>query len=131
MIYKRPVTLDSTFDAGGDTSAGLLTVSTMCDRTTMATLLGSSSMVLQYGVSGSYWYAIGGGIHLIIFSFLSVTFKTRAPGAKTVCQFMRARFGAEVHILYMVYCLFCNFVVFAGLLVDATKVIRMQRYRRF
>ena len=103
----------------------------MCDRTTMATLLGSSSMVLQYGVSGSYWYAIGGGIHLIIFSFLSVTFKTRAPGAKTVCQFMRARFGAEVHILYMVYCLFCNFVVFAGLLVDATKVIRMQRYRRF
>ena len=84
-------------------------------------------MVLQYGVSGSYWYAIGGGIHLIIFAFLSVTFKTKAPGAKTVLQFIRARFGTEAHILYMVYCLFCNFVVFSGLLVDATQVTTFQK----
>lgn len=93
----------------------------------MTYVLGSSSMVLQYGVSGSYWYAIGGGIHLIIFAFLSVTFKTKAPGAKTVLQFIRARFGTEAHILYMVYCLFCNFVVFSGLLVDATQVTTFQK----
>ena len=89
---------------------------------TLDHLPGSSSLVLQYGVSGSYWYAIGGGIHLIIFAYLSITFKTKAPGAKTILQFIRARFGTEAHILFMVYYLFCNFTVFGGLLLDATQV---------
>ena len=48
-------------------------------------------MMLQYGISGSFWYIVGGGIHLIGFSILSVCFKARAPGAKTITTFIRAR----------------------------------------
>jgi Na+/proline symporter len=101
--------------------------------------LGSSSMVLQYGISGSFWYALGGGIHLIAFSVLSVCFKARAPGAKTMPSFIRARwplfshptpytlfrYGKEAHYVFIGYCFFTNFVVFAGLLVDSTGAINL------
>jgi hypothetical protein len=40
----------------------------------------------QYGISGPYWYAGGATIQIIIFSILSITLKTRAPGAKTFLQ---------------------------------------------
>ena len=89
----------------------------------MATLLGSSSMVLQYGVSGSYWYAVGGGIQLVLFAIVGFAFKIRAPGAKTVLQFIRVQFGRGTHILFITYFLFCSFVIFAGMLVDATNSI--------
>ena len=41
---------------------------------------------MQYGISGPYWYAGGAAIQIIIFSILSITLKTRAPGAKTFLQ---------------------------------------------
>ena len=91
----------------------------------MATLLGSSSMVVQYGVSGAYWYAVGGGIQLALFAFLSISMKIKAPGAKTALQFIRAEYGKDVHILFMCYFLAINFVVFAGLLVEATNAINL------
>ena len=46
----------------------------------MTTLLGSSAMVIQYGISGSYWYAVGGGIQLVLFAYLTFAMKLRAPG---------------------------------------------------
>ena len=42
--------------------------------------------LLQYGISGPYWYAGGATIQIIIFSILSIMLKTRAPGAKTFLQ---------------------------------------------
>ena len=98
-------------------------------------------MMLQYGISGSFWYIVGGGIHLIGFSILSVCFKARAPGAKTITTFIRARcyldgvmlnsnthtpdyrYNREAHYVFLAYCFFTNFVIFAGLLVDATRAI--------
>lgn len=44
------------------------------------------SLLLQYGISGPYWYAGGATIQIIIFSILSIMLKTRAPGAKTFLQ---------------------------------------------
>ena len=43
-------------------------------------------LLLQYGISGPYWYAAGATIQIIIFSILSIMLKTRAPGAKTFLQ---------------------------------------------
>ena len=44
------------------------------------------TFILQYGISGPYWYAGGATIQIIIFSILSIMLKTRAPGAKTFLQ---------------------------------------------
>ena len=48
--------------------------------------LASTFLLLQYGISGPYWYAGGATIQIIIFSILSIMLKTRAPGAKTFLQ---------------------------------------------
>ena len=57
-------------------------------------LLGSRfyPKILQYGISGPYWYAGGATIQIIIFSILSIMLKTRAPGAKTFLQVSRVLF---------------------------------------
>ena len=73
VVYDKPKTLDSTFDAGGDTASTLIAVSNMCEFINIQTILGkcnawkrdelkkisipgSSTMMLQYGISGSFWY---------------------------------------------------------------------------
>ena len=48
--------------------------------------------MLQYGISGPYWYAGGATIQIIIFSILSIMLKTRAPGAKTFLQVSKVLF---------------------------------------
>ena len=48
--------------------------------------------ILQYGISGPYWYAGGATIQIIIFSILSIMLKTRAPGAKTFLQVSKVLF---------------------------------------
>ena len=40
IVYDRPKTLDSTFDAGGDTSSTLIAVSNMCEFVNIQTILG-------------------------------------------------------------------------------------------
>ena len=40
IVYNRPKTLDSTFDAGGDTSSTLIAVSNMCEFINIQTILG-------------------------------------------------------------------------------------------
>ena len=40
IVYDRPKTLDSTFDAGGDTSSTLIAVSNMCEFINIQTILG-------------------------------------------------------------------------------------------
>ena len=97
----------------------------------MATLLGTSSMVVQYGISGAYWYAVGGGIQLALFAVLSLSMKTKAPGAKTALQFIRAEYGKDAHILFICYFLAINFVVFASLLVEATNAINLGKNAMF
>ena len=218
IVYDRPKTLDSTFDAGGDTSSTLIAVSNMCEFVNIQTILGQSRIyVLVYQhpnhprwapdqnkthknanisqgarlwccntgslevfgtryfqISIQVWnilklnifrYIVGGGIHLIGFAILSVCFKSRAPGAKTITTFIRARclefaiiiqtlikefekgiwhvwppsciwknnwvmclvvrYSKEAHYVFLAYCFFTNFVIFAGLLVDATGAINI------
>ena len=42
--------------------------------------------LLQFGVSGSFWYSTAAAINITLFPLLSFQFKTRAPGAKTYLQ---------------------------------------------
>ena len=40
VVYDKPKTLDSTFDAGGDTASTLIAVSNMCEFINIQTILG-------------------------------------------------------------------------------------------
>ena len=43
VVYDKPKTLDSTFDAGGDTASTLIAVSNMCEFINIQTILGKSN----------------------------------------------------------------------------------------
>ena len=52
IVYDRPKTLDSTFDAGGETSSALIAVSNMCEFINIQTILGKQSFLTA--ISGKY-----------------------------------------------------------------------------
>merc|ERR1719305_1243986 len=77
----------------------------------------------MYGISGPYWYAGGATIQIIIFSILSIMLKTRAPGAKTFLQVIKARFGARTHLVFCTFAFFTNLIVMMSLTVAGTAVL--------
>ena len=49
--------------------------------------------------------------------------KTRAPGAKTFLQVIKARFGAKTHIVFCVFAFFTNLIVMMSLTIAGTAVL--------
>ena len=86
-------------------------------------LCSQTLFALQYGISGPYWYAGGATIQIILFAVLSIMLKTRAPGAKTFLQVIKARFGKGTHIVFCVFAFFTNLIVMMSLTIAGTAVL--------
>jgi Na+/proline symporter len=122
-IYHDADNLDTAFDAGGKVSIGLTATTIVSQWTWSATLLQSSTVASKYGISGPYWYAGGATIQIIIFSILSIMLKTRAPGAKTFLQVIKARFGKRTHLVFCTFAFFTNLIVMMSLTIAGTAVL--------
>ena len=82
-----------------------------------ATILQSSNVAWQYGVSGPFWYACGATIQVLLFGVMAIEIKRKAPNAHTVCEIVRARWGRAAHTVFLVFCLATNVIVTAMLLL--------------
>mgnify|MGYP001035860031 FL=1 len=102
---------------------GLIASSIVSSWTWAATLLQSSAVTYSYGISGSFWYASGATVQIILFSIIAIEFKRRAPFAHTFLEIIRARYGRAGHIVFIVFCLFTNILVTAMLLTGGSAVI--------
>merc|ERR1712038_1022141 len=122
-VYRDADNLDTAFDAGGKVSIGLTATTIVSQWTWSATLLQSSTVASKYGISGPYWYAGGATIQIILFAVLSIMLKTRAPGAKTFLQVIKARFGKRTHIVFCVFAFFTNLIVMMSLTIAGTAVL--------
>merc|ERR1711963_349342 len=122
-VYHDADNLDTAFDAGGKVSIGLTATTIVSQWTWSATLLQSSTVASKYGISGPYWYAGGATIQIIIFSILSIMLKTRAPGAKTFLQVIKARFGKGTHLVFCTFAFFTNLIVMMSLTIAGTTVL--------
>merc|ERR1712088_1038846 len=122
-VYHDADNLDTAFDAGGKVSIGLTATTIVSQWTWSATLLQSSTVASKYGISGPYWYAGGATIQIIIFSILSIMLKTRAPGAKTFLQVIKARFGARTHLVFCTFAFLTNLIVMMSLTIAGTAVL--------
>ena len=78
-------------------------------------------IVLQTGISGPFWYAAGATIPLLLFASLSAQMKTRAPGAKTFLQVIKARFGPRTHLVFCFFALLTNVIVTAMLMLGKSR----------
>ena len=79
--------------AGRNVKTGLTASVIVSQWTWAATLLQSSNVAFQYGVSGPFWYASGATIQVLLFGILAIQVKRFAPTAHTVCEIIDARWG--------------------------------------
>jgi len=108
--------------AGRSVKTGLIASVIVSQWTWAATILQSSNVAWQYGVSGPFWYASGATIQVLLFGVMAIEIKRKAPNAHTVCEIVRARWGGAAHAVFLAFCLATNVIVTAMLLLGGSAV---------
>ena len=109
--------------AGRTIKTGLTAAAIVSAWTWAATLLQSSTVAYQYGISGPFWYAAGASIQVLLFGILAIELKRKAPNAHTFLEIIRARFGDGSHKVFLVFALMTNMIVTAMLLLGGSAVV--------
>mmetsp|Transcript_67 Transcript_67/g.264 ORF Transcript_67/g.264 Transcript_67/m.264 type:complete len:658 (+) Transcript_67:35-2008(+) len=109
--------------AGRSVKIGLTAAVIVSQWTWAATLLQSSNVAWQYGVSGPFWYAAGASIQVLLFGILAIEIKIKAPTAHTFLELVYARWGKGPHIIFMVYAFMTNVIVSSMLLLGGSAVV--------
>jgi len=108
--------------AGRSVKIGLTGAVIVSQWTWAATLLQSSNVAWQYGITGPFWYASGATIQILLFGILAIEIKRRAPAAHTFLEIIKARWGTAAHIVFLVFGLLANLIVSAMLLLGGCSV---------
>ena len=97
--------------AGRNMKGGIVTASIVSTWTWAATIMVSSKMGYDYGISGPYWYAAGATIPILLFSAIAVYVKKLAPQLHTFPEFILYRFDKKTHwIMIIIGLLACTIV---------------------
>lgn len=109
--------------AGRSVKTGLIASVIVSQWTWAATILQSSNVAWEYGVSGPFWYASGATIQVMLFGIMAIEIKRKAPYAHTVCEIVKARWGTCAHIVFLFFCFLTNIIVTAMLLLGGSAVV--------
>merc|ERR1719446_1724166 len=112
------------FNTAGRTVKTGLTASVIVSQWTWAaTLLQSSNVAWQYGVSGPFWYASGATIQILLFGVLAIALKRVAPSAHTMCEIVMARWGKTAHLTFLFFAFCANIIVTSMLLLGGAATV--------
>merc|ERR1719324_1894813 len=109
--------------AGRSVKTGLTAAVIVSQWTWAATLLQSSNVAWNYGVSGPFWYASGATIQVLLFGILAIEVKRRARKAHTMCEMVRARWGTGAHITFLCFGFMANIIVTSMLLLGGAATV--------
>src|SRR5918911_1343192 len=109
--------------AGRNVKAGLVASSVVSAWTWAATLLQSSTVAYQFGISGPFWYAAGASIQVVLFAILALEVKRKAPSSHTFPEIIYARFGKNSHKVFLFFALLTNTIVTAMLVLGGAAVV--------
>ena len=109
--------------AGRNVKTGLIASSVVSAWTWAATLLQSSTVAYQFGISGPFWYAAGASIQLIIFSMVAIELKRKAASSHTFPEIINARFGKHAHKIFLFFAIMTNTIVTAMLVLGGAAVL--------
>ncbi|AOA62573.1 Urea and polyamines transporter [Komagataella phaffii CBS 7435] len=122
--YKKEIMTSEEFNTGGRSiGTGLIASAVVSSWTWAATLLTSSTMAYNFGVSGSFFYAAGACVQIVLFSYLAIKAKQRAPECHTYLEIVKARYGTLTHCVFMFFAIATNVLVTAMLLTGTSAVI--------
>jgi len=108
--------------AGRSVKTGLTASVIVSQWTWAATLLQSSNVAWQYGITGPFWYAAGATIQILLFGILAIEVKRRAPNAHTFLEIIKVRWGKVAHFCFLFFALAANLIVSAMLLLGGCSV---------
>lgn len=109
--------------ASRSVKSGLVAASIVSAWTWAATLLTSSTMAFEYGISGPFWYAAGACIQVLIFSVMASKMKLNAPFAHTYLEIIRARWGKLSGVVHTAFALAANVLVSSMLITGASATV--------
>ncbi|RDB22246.1 Urea active transporter [Hypsizygus marmoreus] len=109
--------------ASRNVKPGLVCCGIVSAWTWSATLLQSSTAAYTFGVSGPWWYGVGGTIQLAIFGMVAAKVKMNANGAHTFLEIVKVRFGTGPHLLFTFYAFLCIMVVCGSLLLGGAATV--------
>jgi SSS family transporter len=109
--------------AGRSVKTGLIASSVVSAWTWAATLLQSSTVAYQFGISGPFWYAAGASIQVILFAILAIELKRKSPSSHTFPEMIYARFGKDSHKVFLFFALMTNTIVTAMLVLGGAAVV--------
>lgn len=109
--------------AGRNVKTGLLASSVVSAWTWAATLLQSSTVAYQFGISGPFWYAAGASIQVVLFAILATELKRKAPSSHTFPEIIYARFGKHAHKVFLFFALMTNTIVTAMLVLGGAAAV--------
>ncbi|KDO53140.1 hypothetical protein CISIN_1g004956mg [Citrus sinensis] len=109
--------------AGRNVKTGLIASVIVSQWTWAATILQSSNVAWEYGVSGPFWYASGATIQVLLFGVMAIEIKRKASHAHTVCEIVKARWGTAAHLVFLAFCFLTNIIVTAMLLLGGSAVV--------
>lgn len=109
--------------AGRNIKVGLLASSVVSAWTWAATLLQSSTVAYEFGISGPFWYAAGASIQVVLFAILATELKRKAPSSHTFPEIIYARFGKNSHKVFLFFALMTNTIVTAMLVLGGGAAV--------
>jgi Na+/proline symporter len=123
MLGKKGGTSEEFATAGRNLGMGLVAADIVSQWTWAATLLMSSNMCWRVGISGSYWYAAGASVQIMLFAILATQVKRRAPNMRTFMELVRVRWGPVAHITFICFALTTNVIVSAMLILGGAATL--------
>eukprot|EP00177_Eucheuma_denticulatum_P007499 GFKZ01013653.1.p1 GENE.GFKZ01013653.1~~GFKZ01013653.1.p1 ORF type:complete len:686 (-),score=74.92 GFKZ01013653.1:55-2082(-) len=112
------------FNTAGRTIKTGLTASVLVSQWTWAaTLLQSSNVAYRFGISGPFWYASGATIQILLFSYLAVLVKRRAPSCHTFLEIVRVRWGTSAHLVFVFFAFLTNIIVTSMLILGGAATV--------
>ncbi|KAL8590055.1 hypothetical protein ACOMHN_034286 [Nucella lapillus] len=97
-VFRDANSLDTAFDAGGRVTMSLTAVTVGVQLLWPADLLQSATV--------------------------ASTFKTRAPGAKTFLQVIKARYGKSTHLVFCCFALLTNVVIMTAIIISGNDLFQ-------
>jgi len=109
--------------AGRNVKTGLTASVIVSQWTWAATLLQSSNVAWQYGVSGPFWYASGASIQVLLFGVIAIEIKRKAPKAHTMCELVKVRWGTTAHVTFLIFSFLASIIVTSMLLLGGAATM--------
>ncbi|GAA5951797.1 hypothetical protein JCM3765_003121 [Sporobolomyces pararoseus] len=119
----NPQTAGEFLAASRSVKPGLICCGIVSAWTWSATLLQSSVGTFNSGVSGAWWYGVGGTVQIAFFAVMAAKVKQNANGAVTYLQIVQRRYGTACHIMMSIAALACAHIVTGSLILGASATI--------